>query len=307
MTQVHPQVSVVIPTYGREKVLIDTIKQLLLLEYRAQEILIIDQTKHHEDETAASLERLSQDGTITWIRLDKPSIPKAMNHALKIARNEIVLFLDDDIEITGPLVAEHAKEFHNPEVNVVAGQVIQPWELPLSESAEAWQNGEIENPDAFLFNSGKQRWIKRLMAGNFSIRKDVALKSGGFDENFVKVAYRFEAEFSDRLIAAGYPILFQPKANIRHLKIGHGGTRTYGEHLTTIKPSHSVGRYYYLLRSKNSKQRIIKLLCSPFIAIRTRFHLSHPWWIPVTLIAEFSGLLWALLLYIRGPAYINSR
>lgn len=230
-----------------------------------------------------------------------------MNHALKAARSEIVLFLDDDIEITSPLIEAHAKEYLNPDINVVAGQVIQPWESPLNEDEEAWLNGDLKNPDAFRFNSSKRGQIERLMAGNFSIRKDIALKTGGFDENFVKAAYRFEAEFADRLVAAGHSILFQPKASIRHLKAGYGGTRTYGEHLTTIKPSHSVGRYYYLLRSKTIKRRIIKLLSSPFIAIRTRFHLLHPWWVPVTLVAEFSGLLWALLLYIRGPAYINGR
>jgi len=40
------------------------------------------------------------------------------------------------------------------------------------------------------------------MGGNFSVKRDLALRLGGFDENFVHVAYRFEAEFCDRAISA---------------------------------------------------------------------------------------------------------
>jgi len=122
----------------------------------------------------------------------------------------------------------------------------------------------------------------------------------------VRVAYRFEAEFADRFLDNDYKIVFQPKASIRHLKVLQGGTRAYGEHLTTISPGHSVGSYYYMLVARDVSGRFRKFLSSPFSAFSTRFHLKHPWWIPVTFVAELGGMCWALWLRMQGPKLISS-
>ncbi|MDZ4812524.1 MAG: glycosyltransferase, partial [Pseudomonadota bacterium] len=42
-----PRISVVIPSYRREQVLLDSIDSLLALERRADEILVVDQTENH--------------------------------------------------------------------------------------------------------------------------------------------------------------------------------------------------------------------------------------------------------------------
>lgn len=298
-------ICVAIPTYRRERVLLDTINQLLLLDTPADEILIIDQTEKHEPDTEKWLSEFSQSGKIDWVRCTEPSITQAMNHALMISMSDVVLFLDDDVELTTEIVEQHSLAYENEAVNIVAGQVIQSWQSVLSEEDESYANGKSDDPDAFLFNSARQCWIKRFMGGNFSIRKDVALKLGGFDENFIKVAYRFEAEFADRLQSFGYNILFFPDASIKHLRVASGGTRSYGEHLNTIKPAHSVGRYYYLFVARNVHGRLSKIIGGPFRAVMTKYHLTHLWWIPVTFVAECWGMVWAFLLYVKGPKLIN--
>ena len=301
-----PTLSIVIPTYQREQVLLDTIAQLLDLQRSADEILIVDQTDEHAAETTAKLCAWRDAEDITWVKLEKPSIPAAMNKGLVMARSDIVLFLDDDIEVTSELVNSHLLEHQSGSAEAVVGRVVQSWEKPLGPEANAYPPGMEADPDAFLFNSGRRCPVKRVMAGNLSVNRSRALDIGGFDENFVRVAYRFEAEFADRMVCAGQRIVFQPEASIKHLKVLEGGTRTYGEHLTTIKPFHSVGRYYYLLIAGEIRGRWLKLLTGPIMAVKTRFHLFHPWWIPVTLIAETSGLLWALLLMLFGPSYEQS-
>lgn len=291
-----PNVSVVIPTYQRERVLVETIDHLLRLEVSPAEILIVDQTERHEPGTYRELAGLEREGRIRWLRLSDPSVTHAMNVGLDKARNDIVLFLDDDIIPGAELIAAHARAQAQEACNIVAGQVLQPGEEPSAEAATDAQ---------FRFCSVRRRHISELMGGNFSIKRRVALELGGFDENFVHVAYRFEAEFASRALAAGEKILFEPEASIRHLKASTGGTRAYGEHLTTIKPSHSVGEYYYLLRSKATSRRALKILARPLRAIRTRHHLAHPWRIPGTLVAETWGFLWAVALAARGPRLIE--
>jgi GT2 family glycosyltransferase len=275
-----PTVSVVIPTFEREQVLIDTVRHVLALDGPRAEVLVVDQTASHEAATTAALEALAADGRVRWLRLTKPSITHAMNVGIAEATGEVVLFLDDDVIPDARLLVAHARA-QAAGARIVAGLVRQPW--------------DGHTPSI----------VRELMGGNVSISRRVALRLGGFDENFVHVAYRFEAEFAARALAAGEPILFEPEASIHHLKISSGGTRTYGDHLRTLRPSHAVGAYYYLLCGAGVPNRLLEIVARPLRAIRTRHHLRRPWWILPTLVAEGIGFSWAVILALQGPRLLT--
>lgn len=287
----YPSLSVAIPTYRREQILIDTIEALLVLRPRPVEILVLDQTEQHELATDRRLQVLATHGRIVWIRLTEPSITKAMNTALTIARGDVVLFLDDDIRPDEELFRKHCEaHVRNHEV-LVAGRVIQPW-----------QEKNAHETRAFHFATTRCAWIEEFMGGNFSIQRNLMIGLGGFDENFVRVAYHFEREFAWRFLRAGGRIFFEPGASIHHLKAPSGGTRTYGEHLDTLRPDHAVGAYYCYFRIGAVSEALLR----PLRAVATRFHLRRPWRIPSTLIAEARGILWAWKLYRGGPRYLKS-
>ncbi|MGK0438031.1 MAG: glycosyltransferase involved in cell wall biosynthesis, partial [Paracoccaceae bacterium] len=295
-----PSVSVIIPTYNREEVLVQTLDELLNLAHRADEIIVVDQSERHSAIVQSRLLTLEQEGEIRWIKLSQPSIPNAMNVGTVNAKCELVLFLDDDILIPCELVLEHAKEYTQKSVNAVAGHVIQSWETALGKHEPSFRDAQNQDPDAFRFNSSTRMEINRFSGGNVSFRAKDLMSTGGFDNNFAKVAYRFEAECAERFTRLGKTIVFQPKASVLHLKELSGGTRSFGDHQTTITPSHSVGRYYYFLVVKNQHRRWARFISSPFSACATRFHLKRPWYIPVTLVAEFSGMIWATYLALKG-------
>lgn len=286
-------ISIVIPTYGRDQVLLETIGHLLRLEPRAAEVIVVDQTPRHAPETELRLRQLDGDGSIRWLRLSRPSIPGAMNHGLVRASEEIVLFLDDDIVPDVRLAASHLLAYADGGVGLVAGRVLQPWDATI---------GRIDQPG---FSSTRRCLVCEFIGCNFSVKRALAVALGGFDENFVHVAYRFEADFADRLLAIGRRILFEPTARIHHLKAPAGGTRAYGDHLRTARPSHAVGEYYYVLRHYRSLERLRRLFQRPIAAVSTRHHLRRPWWIPVTLVGELLGFCWGLGLALRGPRYLR--
>jgi GT2 family glycosyltransferase len=290
-------ITVVIPTYRREQVLLDTIEDLLALESTPEEILILDQTERHDEATERQLELWHERGRIRWLRLDPPSIPRAMNRGLLEASAPTVLFLDDDIRPEPGLVAAHACAQGEHPGALVAGRVIQPWE----EGLDFCEDGR------FRFAGNKAAWIEEFMGGNFSLPRDAALRLGGFDENFVRVAYRFEAEFAHRFRRGGGRIYFEPAACLHHLKESDGGTRTFGEHLRTWKPDHAVGAYYYALRTRSGGGWLADFLLRPVRAIATRHHLRRPWWIPLTWLGEIRGMIWALLLSLHGPRLLATR
>jgi GT2 family glycosyltransferase len=290
-------VSVVIPTYRREQLLLDTIDHLLHLRAPPREIVVADQTERHESTTQQALRTLADAGHIRWLRLAKPSIPAAMNQGLLAAGNDIVLFLDDDIVPEPDLVRAHIAAHRESEAGLIAGRVIQSWQEETDFSS-------IQEQD-FHFAALRPAWIDEFMGGNFSVRRDKAIALGGFDENFVRVAYRFEAEFAYRWCRSGERIYFAPQACIHHLKAASGGTRTFGEHLQTAKPDHAVGEYYFLLRAPGTRQRWRRFFTRPPRAIATRYHLRQPWRIPATLCGEMLGMLWAIILDRRGPRLLR--
>lgn len=295
----------VLPTYLRESVLLDTIEQLLAQRPRAAEVIVVDQTPVHEPPVEAQLTAWHDLGEIRWIRREEASQPGALNVALLAATQPLVLFLDDDIRIDPGFLAAHAAGFGDPDVWAVAGQVLQPGEVedPLWERAP--DAAGLEDC-AFRFNSGRRTFVENGMSGNLCVRREAALAVGGFDENFrPPVSYRFDNEFCLRLVRSGGRILFEPTARIHHLRAPIGGTRSTGSHLTSASPRHGVGDYYFCLRAARGPARWKRILVRPFREVRTRFHLRHPWWIPVKLIGELRGLLLAVRLHLGGPRLIS--
>jgi GT2 family glycosyltransferase len=279
-------ITVAIPTYRRGPILLDTVRHLIALG--PAEILVLDQTERHEAGIAAQLADWHGQGAIRWMRLPLPSIPAAMNAGLVAATQPLVVFVDDDVVPEPGLLAAHEAAQRTHPGALVAGRVIQPWDEHRDTSGEG------------AFAGTHAGGVDEFIGCNFSVPRAAAIALGGFDENFVRVAYRFEAEFSHRWRASGGAIRFVPGACLHHLKAGAGGTRSFGEHLTTWRPDHAVGAYYFGLRTRAWREFVAR----PVRSVRTRFHLRHPWRIPGTLLAELGGMLWALRLYLHGPRRI---
>lgn len=300
------QVTVAIPTYGRERVLVDTLAQVLALQPEPAAVLVVDQTQRHEPGTERQLSDWAKAGAIAWVRLERPSTVHAMNTALLRAATPYVLFLDDDIVPAPGLLGAHEAAFLvAANTWAVAGQVLQPGEEPCDQPAPARLRGLRRGLD-FRFNSARPDWVFNVMAGNLCVRRQQALALGGFDENFIApVAYRFETEFAHRLLAAGGRIRFEPQASIRHLRAASGGTRTQGSHLTSPSPVHGVGDYYFALRQAGLPRGLPYMLRRPIREVCTRYHARHPWWIPVKLVGELRAMVLALRLWHRGPKFLS--
>ncbi|MGE4070528.1 MAG: glycosyltransferase family 2 protein [Lysobacterales bacterium] len=286
-------VSVVVPTYQREQVLIDTARYLMAALADQGELILVDQTPQHEAEVAAQLQAWHDSGALRWLRRVQPSIPAAMNAGLLAARGAVVIYVDDDVIPDEGFIEAHLAAHRTHANAIVAGRVLQPWHVDGSAPLEGLA-GSQAGP------------IAEFIGCNFSFPRALGMSIGGFDEQFVKVAYRFEAEFGLRALRSGATIQFWPTASLTHLRAGAGGTRSYGDHLRTLRPAHSVGEYYYLFASRPSGwlgQAGRRL----FRSALTRHHLRHPWWIPATWISELAGLTWALRLWAQGRRLVKER
>ena len=302
--------SIVIVTYNREDVLVDTISALEPLRSflaESSELLIIDQTSRHLPRTEAALQGWELNRRIRWIRLSAPHLTKAMNIGLLEARGEVVLFVDDDINPLPTLLHEHlAAHRAHPEAWAVMGQVLQPGQQPVALPRRPNPSFLWRDLD-FPFNSTLPAWIENAIACNLSVKRQEVLAIGGFDEAFPPpVASRFETEFAKRLVKAGGRIRFAPAAPLHHLAAGSGGTRSKGSHLTSVSPCYGVGDVYFALRCGRGWDRLWYVLRKPFREVRTRFHLRHPWWIPVKFLGELRAISLAFRLASAPPLLLNT-
>lgn len=299
-------ITVIIPTIGREDVLLNTIRACLEEPEPPCSVIVVDQSKEHEPETVRQLEEWQQLGRVTVLTPDIASQPAAMNVGTLAAESRLLLFLDDDVEPSPGFVAAHAKAHHEPDVWCVVGQIIQPWQQPEDIPRVQPQPGLRCDLD-FPFHSSTECEIFNGMSGHMSVTREHCLQVGGFDENFKGAAYRFDTEFSRRVIDHGGKVIFCPKASLKHLRVARGGTRLVGNHLASGNPIHGVGDYYFALRQGRGLDRwtyIGKRMVREFC---TKFHLKHPWFIPVKFLGEIRAFLWALRLSWQGAALVRGQ
>lgn len=111
-------ITIIIPTYNREKVLVDTIKSYLDGDVLPDEIIIVDQTV-----PARTLSDLGLDGTtiIKLLHCDTPSLTKARNIGMKNSKNDIILFSDDDVLVDADSVMRFYNRMNQERVALCAG------------------------------------------------------------------------------------------------------------------------------------------------------------------------------------------
>jgi len=216
--------SIIIPTLNRDKVLINTIKDLLNQDYKSFEIIIIDQSDIISKELMHFVEKYQQ---IKYFHIDEKGSPNAKNVGAKLAKGDILLFLDDDVEISAKKFLNfHLENFENKDIAVVAGRVLQNGDRPLNKVKEVGRYkffGLIGRSD---FNADfRSENIDYALAGNQSIRKSVFMSVGGFSKIFKGNAYFEETDFGLRIKKAGYRIVFDPRAKLKHLQYQSGGHR----------------------------------------------------------------------------------
>ncbi len=276
------KLTVVIPTFNRPAIVVDTVRRLEKLDPPPDAIIVVDQTPARNEALAATSAKVR--------RLDAPSIPHAMNEGLLAAETPLVLFLDDDVEPAPNLVAAHREAHADEAIWAVVGQILQPGEWP----AHVTQSSDDLD---FRFYAADGRFVTNVMAGNLSVKRERAVEAGGFDENYVYAAYRFETDFALRMAAAGGKIWFEPRASLRHLKLATGGLRSFGDHRTTASPAHAAGDYYFALHHRPFWPYAARRLWKN---VATRYLLTHPWRIPTKIVGEVRGMMLARRLARSG-------
>lgn len=261
---IFPLVSVVIPTYRRERALVDSINDVLKQEYPRFEVIVVDQTLEHTSEVESFLSAQHQAKTIKWYRVKWASLPKARNYGVAKGAGEIIIFIDDDVQLPDEYLFNHVQNYlNNPQLGAVAGRVLDRMKSLNAETGEKGHSTALKQKlDPLASDPGlawyhldfvyliKAQKIITARGCNMSFRRDIFSKHNiWFDERFRGSAVREESDFCLRLRQTGYYIWFDPESKLIHL-----GEETGGCHdIATKSFSYQLAFYHnhFLMGLKN--------------------------------------------------------
>jgi GT2 family glycosyltransferase len=220
-----PLASVVISTYNRSALLVDTIEMIVANEYPHIELVVVDQTPHHPEEVRLRLEESWHKYRYRYLRLPFPNLPVARNVGIRRSNGQILIFCDDDVVVAPDYVASHVRCYGDPNIGAVAGRVVSAMDGALSHPSGLI--GRLNRDGTFIanFHRSDRTDVDFGMGCNMSFRRSALTRAGGFDERYTGGFYREEGDAFARVKQLGYRVVFEPGAALEHLATAEGGCR----------------------------------------------------------------------------------
>ncbi len=118
----QPEVTILIPAYNEEAVIVDTVRAALASNYPKLEILVVNDGSR--DRTAELVRsNFGRDRRVRLLMQTNHGKPSALNHGLAEATGEIVISIDADTMVDPEAVPRLVRHFADPKVGAVAGNV----------------------------------------------------------------------------------------------------------------------------------------------------------------------------------------
>ncbi|MBN4080978.1 glycosyltransferase family 2 protein [Caldithrix abyssi] len=220
------QVSLIIPTYNRQEIVLGTLRSLIRQSISGFEVILVDQTTAKD----VDLEKFRNNTfDYKYIKITETGLPNARNVGAENAKGDILVFIDDDSIPAADLIQSYLGLFNIHEKNVwcIGGRVIEKNTTMFKESDSivggwiTWYGKTLKNFDTD--KSGKCEWAP---GGNFAVKKRHYFKVAGFDKNFIGNAILEDGDFGYTISEQGGSVMYSSKPSIEHLRIPTGGTRT---------------------------------------------------------------------------------
>lgn len=218
----NPLVSIVIANFNGEGFLNTCLKSVLSAQYSNFEIIIVDDGSN--DGSIKIIKSFQRKDRRVSLIVNSKNVGAAAsrNKAIKVAKGEIVIFLDNDTEVDKNWLGELVKplirnqkigasqslllDFEKRDLIQMAGGLLIPqtgWLVPFYQ----WQK----------FSRIRERIAERnivAISAALAVRKDVIDKVEDFDEK--EAIYTEDLDFCWRIWLAGFRIVLVPNSRVFH-------------------------------------------------------------------------------------------
>jgi GT2 family glycosyltransferase len=220
-----PLVTVAVCTRDRPEDMKLCLEAISKLDYPHLDILVVD----NAPQTEATKELVeSQYPQVRYVREPRPGLDWARNRAILEAKGEIIAYTDDDVVVDPLWVKGLAQVFaENPEVMAVTGLVV-PHELETEAQVlfekyggfgrgfdRKWYRCEPGQPIPWGFLGAGQFGTGANMAYRRSVFEEIGYFDPALDVG-TPTNGGGDLEMFLRVIKAGYTLVYEPQAMIRH-------------------------------------------------------------------------------------------
>jgi cellulose synthase/poly-beta-1,6-N-acetylglucosamine synthase-like glycosyltransferase/peptidoglycan/xylan/chitin deacetylase (PgdA/CDA1 family)/spore germination protein YaaH len=203
-----PRVAVLIPAYNEEKVIVRTIRSVMMSNYKNIRIIVIDDGSKDNTYRAACDAYPADIASGRLTVLNKPNGGKAdaLNYALARTNEEIYVGIDADGVIAHDAITKLVCHFANPEIGAVAGNAkvgnrVNLWTRWQALEYITSQNFERRALDLFD--------VVMVVPGAIGAWRTQAVKDGGgYHTNTVAE----DADLTMNLLEQGYAVIYEDSA-----------------------------------------------------------------------------------------------
>lgn len=218
-----PFISVIIPTYNREKYLAITLDSFISQSYPKDRYEIIVSNNHSTDSTQKIIEDYcTRFDNIKTIFEGRQGVHYARNSAAKIAKGDILYFTDDDMIADSRLIEEIVRVIiFEPQIGAATGVIIGKFAV----EPPAWVSKYLTN--GWLSLTDKNRREKLIISkddfGVYScheaIKREVFFEAGGFNPENTAGVWVGDGEtgLSIKIKQLGYTFAYTSKSIIYHM------------------------------------------------------------------------------------------
>jgi GT2 family glycosyltransferase len=221
----QPKVTVIVCTVGR-KVLENCIRSVKAQRYPNFDILLCSFKKE--------LKSLARKAGCGFVFSSCVNVSAQRNLAIKRAKGEIIAFIDDDSMALSNWLYWLVRPFEQEGVVCVGGKILLKFLAPpppfLRELPKEISQGYLGQT---LLEFEKRTVLRKplLWASNLAFRKSIFKKVGYFDpqlgRSVLDLMGEEEIELQQRILNAGFKIVYEPRARVAHLIEKEKLTRDY--------------------------------------------------------------------------------
>lgn len=247
-------VSIIIPTKDNVQYLRRCIDSILRKPHSRHFQIIIVNNGSENVETYQYLKEIASISQIETIEYPYEFNYSAINnYAVKYAKGEYLVFVNDDTEVVSPdWLDKMISWLRNDNVGCIGAKLLYPKNtiqhigvaIGVGTAAMHYYNGEPTKSRGYFDMNLFPREVSAVTAACLGIRKSTYLKSGGFDER-IPVAFN-DVELCTRLRGLGYENMIDPSIVLYHYE-----SRSRGYDDNDFKHIRSLQeRNYYIQKTK---------------------------------------------------------